>query len=144
MKELYRMTLHPSECGLSVWTDTYLSVHETPCYHYVIRDWDKQSTAKLFIKEGESVYQSLKRRGCTMRKVHKESSRFAFDTKEKAFKQLVFIKGRHLEHMVRDIQFLKSFLKFSENNGLSDLESSGGLLTVPDTRDLVFANLTFD
>lgn len=143
-KVFYKMKLVPSELGLSIWTDTFYSVHETPCYHFCINEWQRGFAAAGLVNEGETAFQSLKRRGVTLRRIAKQGSRVAFESREQAFKNLVYLKSRQLMHMKRDLEFLNRFLEFSKDNGLADLEEKYTQLIVPETEDLVRGRFTFD
>jgi len=142
-KVFYKMKLTPTEVGLSIWTDKYYSVHETECFHFCIAEWQR-GYANVCINEGETQYQSLKRRGIKLKKIAKQSSRFAFETKEQAFENLVYLKKKQLVHLKRDIEFLNCFVSFSKNNGLNNLEQIHGQLVMAGTKDLVLEHYNFD
>ena len=143
-KIFYKMRLVPSEQGLSIWTDRFYSVHETPCYHFCIAEWQRGFDVPALIKDGETAYQSLKRRGVKLRKVAKQNSRVAFEDREQAFKNLIYLKGRQLMHMKRDLEFLNAFLSFTKDNTLDDLQDVHSQLIVPKTKDLVLGHYVFD
>lgn len=139
MKTFYRMKLIPTESGLTIWTDEYYSVHETPCYHFCIAEWLRAS-----YEIANHDYKSLKKRGVKLKKIAKLGSRFAFETKEQAFNNLIYLKGRQLMHMKRDMEFLKTFLEFNDTKGFNDLEEKYGSLVVPGTKPLVLNHFNFD
>lgn len=142
-KVFFRMKLTPSELGLQIWTDKYFSVHETPCYHFCIAEWQQGYTSAR-LDEGETQYQSLKRRGIKLKKIAKKNSRFAFETKEEAFENLVYLKKRQLLHLKRDVEFLSAFISFSKGGGLNDLDEIHNQLIVSGTKDLVLSHYAFD
>ncbi len=142
-KVFYHMKLTPTEGGLSIWTDKYHSVHETECFHFCIAEW-QCGYANVSIQDGETMYQSLKRRGVKLKRIAKINSRFAFDTEQKAYDQLVFLKRKQLGHLQRDIEFLKAFMEFNKENGFDNLKKVHSQVYVPDTKDLVNEHYLFD
>ena len=143
MKKFYKMKLIPTEGGLSVWANTYVSIHETPCYHYCIPDWNK-GLLGVVGDQKETLYEKAKARNIKVHKVHKTSSRFAFETKELAYENLLYLKKRQLIHLNRDIELLTKFLNFNEGAGYKDLDNSHGQLFVPDSDELVKEHYAFD
>ena len=89
-KKFYKMRLSPQEDGLSIWVDAYLSVHETPCCHYVIHEQNKGFWNPAIMRTGETALQFAKRTGRKVHKVYKDCSPFAFETPQLAFPHLVF------------------------------------------------------
>ena len=144
MQEFYKMKLFPNEGGLCVHTEVYLSVHETPCFHFCIPEWRKNYISTRLLSEGVSAYEQLKKRSTKFKRIAKINSRFAFDTKEKAYDQLVFMKKRQLVHLNRDIELLGAFMSFNKKGGYNDLESDHGQAFVPGTNDLVHEHYAFD
>lgn len=143
MKELFRMKLNPTEGGLSVWTETYFSVHETPCYYFCVADWMISSVPAL-CRGTTAGYEMLKARGVKFKRVSKLNSRFAFETKELAYDNLVYLKKLQLGHLNRDIELLGAFMSFNENKGMTDLSSDHGQLFIPNTNELVNNHFNFD
>lgn len=143
-KVFYKMTLHPSEEGLSIYTSEYFLVHETPCFYFAVDNNFKVYSSPEFLTDGETIHQSFKRRGVNIHKFSKTCSRFAFTTKEGAYKHLVLLKRHQLSHLVRNIEVLRMFLSFNANKGFGGLDAVGGLLVVPESQDMIFENFTFD
>lgn len=140
-KTFYKMRITPDEDGLVVITDKWLSIHETPCFHYCIREHNKGLMKITFNTIKGMPLQTAKKKGIRVKRISKDCSRFAFDTEEKAFEHLRFLKRKQLGHMKRDIKFLKLFL--SEATGLDALEK-GLYATVPNTKELVHEHYAFD
>ena len=144
MITLYSMKMIPTEGGLQIWTNEFVSVHETPCYYFCVRDWQLGHVNTVLVRDGETMIQSLRRRNVRIKKIAKENSRFAFKTKEEAYKQLVYMKNRQMMHLKRDVEFLSVFLRFSKNSEYKDLAGNGNNLFVPDTDNLVREHYVFD
>ena len=144
IKEFYQIKLSPSEDGICLWLNKFYSFHETPCYHYCMGEWQRNLVAPHFVNKGETIPQSLKRRGVKFIRIHKTCSRKAFDTKEKAYANFIFLKKRHLAHLERDIIMIKAVLDFHQKNTFDDLTDDGHSLIVPCTRDIVLSNFQFD
>lgn len=123
LKEFYKMKLIPDERGLSVWTDTYLSIYETPCYHYCIHSRNKGFFNSVHMNDGETPLQFAKRKKLTIKKIHKENSRFAFNTQELAFKHLRKMKKRQIDHLKRELAFIQTFLQKTTENGFYKLQN---------------------
>ena len=143
-KVFYQFKLNPTESGISMWINKFISFHETPCYHYCLPEWLGNFTHPSYIEGKESMAQSLKRRGVKFSRIHKTCSRKAFDTKEKAYANFIFLKKRHLAHLERDIIMIKAVLDFHEKKTFDDLADDGHSLIFPDTRDIVLSNFQFD
>ncbi len=144
MKTFYKMTLSPTEGGLSIWTDRFYSVHETKCYYFCIHQWEKVYINTHLLSEGVTAYEQLKNRKSKFKRIHKTCSRIAFDTKQEAYDSLIYRKKKHLEHINRDMKMISAFMKFNENSGYADLKSVHGQDFIPDTEDLVNECFIFD
>ena len=143
MKELFKMILTPTEGGLSVWTHSYFSVRETPCYYFCVTDWQITSVP-IHCRGTEIGYEMLKARGVKFKRIAKLNSRFAFETKELAYDNLVYLKKLQLGHLNRDIELLGAFISFNENKGMTDLSNQHGQLFVPNTNELVLNHFNFE
>jgi len=144
MKEFYQFKMYPEESGVALWLNKFFSFHETECYHYCLPELMTNCNSSVFLNKGESMAQSLKRRGVKFYKIHKTCSRKAFDTKEKAYANFLFLKKRQLAHLQRDIEMVKIILKFSEDSKFSDLKDLGHCFELPNTQDFIASNYVFD
>lgn len=143
MKELYKMKLIPAEGGLSVWTNTYIVVRETPCYYFCVTDYQIKSIPEHC--RGTKVgLDMLKARNTKLKRIAKENSRFAFETKELAYDNLLFLKRCQMVHMQRDMEFLREFIKFNKESKFENLDNNHDQLFVPNTSDLVNEYYCFD
>jgi hypothetical protein len=131
----YKMRLVPAEQGLEIITDVWVSIHETPCFHFCVRN-SEQRIIHLFHGKNETDLQYAKRTRM-LKRVSKSNSRFAFDSRNKALEHLKFLKKKQLYHMKRDMSFIKKFLSTSDE----DLNSTG---PIPDTKELVREHFVFD
>lgn len=146
-KTFYRADLFPSEDGLDVIIENYHTIHETPCFHFVVSAYRTDFICEPLMKEGESVMQFCKRRNIKVRRIHKDGSRIAFETKEDAFKNLRYRKQKQIMHMERQIEFNKAFLEKCAilGDALKGTEQRQNTwYRVPDTRHLVNEHLVFD
>ncbi|NIB43761.1 hypothetical protein HBA55_29435 [Pseudomaricurvus alkylphenolicus] len=136
-KYFYRKRLVPGEWGLEIVTEKWVSIHETPCFHFCVREYNF-AFMKARRLDGQTSLQTAKQKGWVKR-IAKENSRFAFDTEEKALEHLRFLKRKQLQHMRREIKFLKFFL------GTEELEEVGPQsMVVPKSRDLVHQHYVFE
>lgn len=145
-KIFYKMRLIPEEEGLTLWTEKWVSIQESPCFHYCVQD-NRIGSFKFFLKKtDETPLQAAKRVRIKVKRIDKRVSRFAFDTKEEAFDHLRFLKKKQLNHMKRDSELITEFLSSTENGqALSDMKKRSELrYTVPCTRDLVRRHYIFD
>ena len=142
-KEFYQLKLITTESGISLWVNTFYSFHETACYHYCMIEWQRNLVAPCFIGKNETIVQSLKRRGIKFSRIHKTCSRKAFDTKEKAYNNFIFLKKRHLAHLKRDIKVITEVIKFDEEKSFSDLGCHDNLFLIPDTSELMLGEYIF-
>jgi len=132
----YKKRLEADESGLIVITDRYMSIHETPCFHYCIPEHLKR-WPQISKKKDETELQWA-RRSKILKRIHKGSSRIAFPTEDEALQNLKFLKMRQITHLERQIAFNKYFLDAGE------LEKVGRYSVVPESRDLVHEHLCFD
>ena len=146
-KEFYKMNLVADECGLVVYTRIFLSIHETPCFHFCIRATEKGFLSEPLMLKNESKFQAAKRMGMKVFRIHKSGSRIAFETEEKAFKQLRMLKSKQIEHMRRTIAFNDGFLTLCKSfddllpNYKNDVCK---MRTVPETKELVNGYYVFE
>lgn len=129
MKTFYKARLIPEETGLIVWMDKYYSVKETPCFHFCVGELDKWRV--------DSSVLPIKKK--MLKRIHKTSSRFAFDTEEQAIEHLRMMKRRQLRHMEREKDFIDSFLACK-----SLVPARLNERKIPNTRELVMKHLRFD
>jgi len=129
----YKKRLVPTESGLEVFTEKWISLHETECFHFCISE---RNRGFLYAKSDETPVQ-IARRKKILKRVSKTCSRFAFDSEEKALEHLKFLKRKQAKHMKRDVLFIDKFLS-------SDLVRDGRGEVVPDSQDLVNEHYVFD
>ena len=136
----YKKRLTPTESGLEVITDKWVSIHETPCFHFCVAEWRAKSLTAL--KRSDETELQYARRLKMLKRIHKSGSRFAFDTEEKALEHLRFLKRKQLGHMERDVTFIKYFL---ECDTLKPADRRGfDSLLVPGSKSLVNQHFVFD
>ena len=139
-KVFYKKRLVPTEFGLEVITQKFVSIHETPCFHFCVLEHEK---GFLFaMKQNDESELSAARRAKILKRISKDCSRFAFDTEEKALKHLRFLKRKQLSHIKRDAVFIEKFL---ESDELEKVQIYNGFRTqVPNSKGLVNNHFIFD
>lgn len=153
-KKFYKMRLLPEESGLTVWTDIFLSIHETPCFHICIRERDRGFFNPVLNSDDESLLKYAKRKHLRTFRIAKDCSRIAFDSLEGAFKNLRYLKSLQARHLERQLEFNNSFLESTKGIVFDELKDdrSGwppGAIGMPSksidgTKELVSKHLTFD
>lgn len=144
-KVFYKMLMGIDENGIAVTTRRYFSIHETPCFHFCIAEHDRGFLVPGLRREGETGLQTARRRKVKVYRIAKAGSRIAFETEEEAFKHLQFLKRKQLNHMRRDIEFVKRFLDVTEDKAHTDLgRDRFGLRILPGTQELVGEYYLFD
>jgi hypothetical protein len=126
LKTYYRAMLQYSESGAYVDMTKWSVVYETKCYVYCVPEYVNFSEGSFYDSQRkglETNYQLAKRMNIRLHKIHKESSRFAFDTEEKAFQRLKFIKHYHLRHLRHQLQLVESFLETASNGTYKEFQS---------------------
>ena len=141
-KRYYKYKLSASEDGVTYYLSTYKSFYETPCYHYCIPEYS-MSASDPFIKDGETILQSIKRRGVKFKKIHKTQSRIAFDTKEQAYDNCIYLKKLQLEHLKRSIKLINLALSEHDSSGFSGLIDHGYTLVAESTAEKINEMYTF-
>lgn len=136
MKEFYKLKMYREEDNsVNLWVHTFISFHETECYHYCLPEFQRDSLSSIFVNDGETMAQSLKRRGISFSRIHKTCSRKAFDTKEEAYDNFIYLKKKHLQHLSRDIETIEHILKFNEKRVFGDLKDNKYSFRVPSEED---------
>lgn len=115
MKQIYfKANLTQHESGINdIWFDEWQVIHETKCFVYCVPNYINFSKGGYYDSlrtENELDYQLAKKLNLTVKKIHKENSRFAFSTKELAFERLKFIKGYHVRHLRYQLKMVEQFL----------------------------------
>ena len=109
MIKLYKMRLVPGESGLEIVTDEWFCIYETPCFYHCVPKWGYRYTISLGPVKEQKLYT---RKTKILKRISKNSGRFAFDTRDKAFKHLKMLKGRQRMHLERELSFVKEFLSY--------------------------------
>ena len=112
-KKFYKFKLHTGSDCMSIHEDTFICFHETECYYFCVEDWQYQYLNGLPYprKEGESDLAFFKRIRVKVRGIKKDGSRIAFDTKQKAYENLKYLKELQIGHLERNLKFIKASLK---------------------------------
>lgn len=148
-KVFYKAKLIYAEEGIQVLFKEICQIHETPSYSYCI-DSRVYPVRVPLKKDGETDLQTSKRLGYKIYRIHKECSRIAFETKEKAFKQLMFLKRRQIMHMQRELALLTYFTERVGDSDLSIMKEEpiqynhGSVHTLPDSSEKLCEFYVFD
>jgi hypothetical protein len=137
-KEFYRMSLHATESGLEVFAETYVSIHETECFNFCVRERHLLRVERWRAGD-ETLMQSAKARHIKVYRIAKACSRIAFATKEKALENLKYRKRRQVMHLARELKFAESFLDATASDDFK-LDASG---VIDGTHELVHEHLNF-
>lgn len=143
-KLFYKLSIGTDFDGLSLWVHKFVSFHETPCYHYCVDEFSKSVVSSVHISGNETMVQSLKRRGVKFHRIHKTCSRKAFDTKEKAYDNFMYLKKLQLKHLENNISIIKKLVEFNDVSSFSDLKDEGHAMLLPNTKDFINGMFTFD
>lgn len=157
MKTYYKARIGYQHEGTAITFEEYISVHETNGYAWCLPKWHHEQLCNTVIytrKPDESPLQQAKRIWPKfLKRVSKGNSRFAFSTKEEAFKQLKFLKQRQLRHLQRDLDLLTDSLNklgdkpldslLTEQNKTPDYLNQDSFV-IPDTAGLVNRYFAFD
>lgn len=118
-KIFYKMHVE-LDTDIIIRTDKYVSIHETPCFHYCIPEFMSSLMSQESL-DNETDLKKAKRLNLNVKRISKDSSRFAFDTKEKAFEHLKLLKRKQIEHLQRNLKLMTMFIKKTDNKGLDSL-----------------------
>lgn len=139
-KIFYKKRLIPTECGLEVITDKWVSIHETPCFCFCVSNRSDKYLQALKRKDETDL--TAAKRMKLLKRINKDNSRFAFDTEEKALEHLRFLKRKQLEHMKRDTAFIECFLECETFDQFN--RRGGEVVLVPRSKALVNQHFVFD
>lgn len=104
----------------SVWFDEWHVIRETKCFVICVRPWVNLTNYNRY--EDETPLQQAKRHHISIKRIHKQNSRFAFATKELAFERLKFIKHYHVRHLQKQLQNVEQFLEQSWGKSYAEYE----------------------
>ena len=113
MTILFKKKLHEDEMGLYIHTQRWVSIHETPCFHFCVED-EVERLLEVMRMHDETPMKTA-RRLKWLKRIDKKVSRFAFPTEGKALEHLKFLKRKQLGHMKRQTEFIKAFLDRDES-----------------------------
>lgn len=137
----YKMILSESEEGLVIFTKRFISIHETPCMHFCVSEYDYKFPRW---NPGETRIQAAKRNKMKIYRIHKIGSRVAFDSEQKAFENLRYRKEKRIRHLERDLDITKRFLSDTEGKSIDSFESDGPYRVMPMTAGIVGQYYRFD
>ena len=140
MTTYYRAYWSPEVDGIYVGFEEWVSIHESPCYHYCVRDYYTQMIPALL--SGQSALQYAKSQKINVKRIDKVTSRFAKPTKGLALNHMLFGQSRRLQHLRRDIAFIEALL--DQVKVVDESENELYDFTLPNTRSLVCEHLRFD
>lgn len=136
----YKKRLCADEAGLVVVTDKWHVVGESPCFAYSVDDFTIRQVRSYAESKGLSLLDAAKLLKKKTKRIHKESSRFAFPTERAAMLHLQLLKRKQLRHMERETAFIQAFLKVD----LDTLMEDSKFFALPGTASLVSKYLVFN
>jgi len=139
MKIYYKKRMVAAEEGLLIITERWISVHETPETHLCIEESALNRFKSAVSFNNNLSKQQVARKHFRAKRVHKTSSRFAFDSEDKALENLLFLKRLQLKHLERNAKFAECLLANHE-----DLQPYGNYQLVKNSSELVHEYLRFD
>jgi len=145
----YKAKLVMTEEGMQVVFHEMHQIHETECFSYCV-DKPRFPIPEVIKLSGESDLKAAKRLNMKIYRIHKKDSRIGFKNKDAAFKNLLFLKRKQINHMQRDIDLLSYFLeRIGEKNHLAmkkELrgEYYGEVRTLPDSSEKLCQYYVFD
>ena len=128
MNTYYKARLVQDEDGSnSVWFDEWNVIYETKCFVYCLPDFVNLSEGSWCDSQRigpETNSQLAKRLNLTLKRVYKQGSRFAFATKEEAFKRLKFMKSYHVRHLRHQLRCVEEFIQQSQGKTYEEYEQT--------------------
>jgi hypothetical protein len=110
-KDYFKITHCYDENGAVLVCDKYIQIHETPCFSFCLYERDYNRLINIKSLHEERLIDKAKRIGTfRIKRIHKINSRFAFDTKQKAFDNFLYLKELQIGHMERNIAILTPLL----------------------------------
>ncbi len=110
-KEYFKITHCYDENGAVLVCDKYVQIHETQCFSFCLYERDYNRLINIKSLNEERLIDKVKRIGTfKIKRIHKINSRFAFDTKQKAFDKFLYLKELQIGHMERNTAILKALL----------------------------------
>ena len=144
-KPFYKMQLHPGEYGVKVFTTTFFSIHETECFNFCVNEFALMRMNGYGNLKNESQTAKAKRALVKVHRVAKVGSRVAFDSKQKAYDHLIFMKKRHVRHLQRDIELIGLSLKALLNSTFEEMKPDlNGNIVIDGTKETVLEHYTFN
>jgi hypothetical protein len=143
-KTFYKMTMDAAEEGIAIFTEKFTPIHEAACFYYCVRERDIKRFVSPLMNDGETKMQLAVRIKIKVFRIAKSGSRIAFETEDKAFKNLIFLKNRQLGHLKRNLAIVREFIDRTNGKSLSDFASDGWQRTIPETLNLVREHYRFD
>jgi len=143
--KFYAMKLIPTEYGMEIYKTTLFAFHETPCFYFCADEFNLNRMNRYPKIDKETQFQKAKRSKIDIKRILKTGSRVAFDSEEKAFNHLIFIKQRHMSHLKRKLEELDLSLNLLSGKRFSDLTKDRyGSVIIDGTQEFVSENYRFD
>lgn len=144
-KKFYSMRLLPSEYGMEIFKTTFYAFHETPCFYFCAEEFNLNMMNCCRNFDKETQFQKAKRSRIEIKRVSKTGSRIAFDTEEKAFNHLIFMKEKQITYLKRDLEQLDLSLNLLSGKRFNDLPKDRyGSVIIDGTQEFVSENYRFD
>ena len=150
MKEYYKFYSSIDEDGIQLYCKVFYSIHETPLFHFCAEKHDKLRFN--FAYRGHEKTHPItfaKSRLIKIKKISKESSRFAFNTKDEAFEHFKWMKNLQVNHIKRKLREVEIITKSINDKSISSMGGSCVIygmegFSLPETKDFIDGNYYFN
>lgn len=149
----YRIDSYVREGGIELHCQEYISIHETPCFHFCISGYDiARFNHYKTVSPKESSLALAKRIHLRIRRISKDGSRIAKPTKEQAFENYKLRKRLQIKRCQEKLNEINVTLEALGESDLQSINTSNretyenqGLesLTLNGTKDFVRENYCF-
>lgn len=145
VKKFYSMKLFPGEDGMEVFTRTLYSIHETKHFNFCVNELELMRLNNCSNQLKESQTAKAKRLLIKVYRVAKVGGRIAFDSKQKAYDQLILMKKRHVGHLKRDAELIGLSLSVMSNSTFEEMKPDlNGNIIIKGTKESVLEHYTFN
>ncbi len=145
VKMFYSMKLFPAEYGMEIYKTTFYAFHETPCFYFCCDEFNLNRMNCYPKIDKETQSQKAKRSRVDIKRIAKTGSRIAFDTEEKAFNHMIFMKERQVTHLKKQLEGLDLSLNLLSGKRFKDLPKDAyGSTVIEGTQEFVSENYRFD
>lgn len=145
----YRADMSFSPVGFVVYFHKYIVIHESKMFCWCIPEMYSHclSKAKSTQPKNKTLLSHFKSmHKVKIKRIHKQQSRFAFNSKELAYSNLILRKKYQLKKLKQTLSDVDAFLAGVGNCDYSSLDHKDGReeIVIPNTSEYVNKNYWFD